>query len=129
MEERELNEFASEIQDKGIRQMFVFLIRGFTGIKDELKELKSSVDKLQTITIIQENGKQIEHIFQRNAFFQKIYDEIEEIKRSNENRTKTTLTKLSEWSKILYPIIIILAVVLTILGYTDLANKINNLPH
>lgn len=124
MEERELNEFANEIQDTGIRKMFIFLIRGFSGVKEELKELKGSVDKLQTITIIKENGKPTEINFQRNKFFQHIYDKIYELERIEKNRVKNTVTKLSEWSKVLIPLLVILGLIFGLLGYTHLSEQI-----
>lgn len=124
MEERELNEFANEIQDTGIRKMFIFLIRGFSGVKEELKELKGSVDKLQTITIIKENGKPTEINFQRNKFFQHIYDRIYELERIEKNRVKNTVTKLSEWSKVLIPLLVILGLIFGLLGYTHLSEQI-----
>lgn len=127
MEERELNEFASEIQDNTIKRMFVFLVRGFTDVRKDLHELSDKVDNLQTVTIIQENGKRLEHTFQRSAFFQKVYDEIEEIKLSNKNRVKNTVTSISFWAKALIPILIILGLILGLMGYQDLADQINRL--
>lgn len=127
MEERELNEFANEIQDTGIRKMFIFLIRGFSGVKEELKELKGSVDKLQTITIIKENGKPTEINFQRNKFFQHIYDRIYELECAERDRIKNTVTKLSEWSKVLIPLLVILGLILGLLGYTHLSEQIKTL--
>lgn len=127
MEERELNEFASEIQDNTIKRMFVFLVRGFTDVRKDLHELSDKVDGLQTITIVQENGKRIEHTFQRSAFFQKIYDEIEEIKLSNKNKVRNTITSISFWAKALIPILIILGLILGLMGYQDLADQIKHL--
>jgi len=127
MEERELNEFASEIQDKGIRKMFVYLTRGFVGVKDELKELKQSVDSLQQITITQENGSRVEHMFHRNQFFQKIYDEIEEIKCRENNRMKMGFTKISDYARLLIPILMIIALILGLLGYSHLAEQIKQI--
>lgn len=127
MEERELNEFASEIQDSGIRKMFIFLIRGFTGVKQELHNLNETVNNLQTVTIVQENGKRIEHNFQRSAFFQKVYDEIEELKSKDKDKVKKSFMFLSDWAKILIPILMILAIVLGLMGYHDLAEQIKNI--
>lgn len=127
MEERELNEFASEIQDNTIKRMFVFLVRGFTDVRKDLHELSDKVDNLQTITIVQENGKRIEHTFQRSAFFQKVYDEIEEIKLSNKNKVRNTITSISFWAKALIPILIILGLILGLMGYQDLADQIKHL--
>ena len=127
MEERELSEFASEIQDVGIRKMFIFLIRGFTGVKQELHNLNETVNGLQTITIVKENGKRIEHNFQRNAFFQRVEDEIEELKRKNNNRVKDTVTSISFWAKAIIPILMILGLILALFGYHDLAEQIKNI--
>jgi len=127
MEERELSEFASEIQDAGIRKMFIFLIRGFTGVKQELHNLNETVNGLQTITIVKENGKRIEHNFQRNAFFQRVEDEIEELKRKNNNRVKDTVTSISFWAKAIIPILMILGLILALFGYHDLAEQIKNI--
>lgn len=127
MEERELNEFASEIQDNTIKRMFVFLIRGFTDVKKEIHDLSGKVDKLQTITVVQENGKKLEHTFQRSAFFQSIYDEIETLKQANRHRVKNTVTSISFWAKAIIPILVVIGIILGLMGYNDLAEQIKNI--
>jgi len=141
MEEKELLDFTESFSDSGTKKVFIFLIKYLTtikqdvaGVKEDVSVVKDEVKKLKetthTVTIINGGGEGVETTFQRNQFYQLIYDRIARMEREKVNKGgfKNTVKSLAWWSDNIMKILVAVAIVLGIIGFNYLNNLIQNTP-
>lgn len=98
-------------------------------ISDGLERIEKKVDDLGVITIINGNTDGTPTMFQRSQFFQNVYNEIQETKKIRDQKEvlANSYFRFSKWASALIPILFVVALVLMIMGYQDLAKQISSL--
>jgi hypothetical protein len=103
------------------------------GIKRDIHRIETKVDDLGIVSIVNGSNDGTPTMFQRNVFFQTVYNEIQEIKEERARRAavKYSIKNFNWWAKNLVPVIavvcIIVMFVLLAVGQQRLANEIKDI--
>jgi len=102
-------------------------------LTSKIDSIECKVKDLDVVTIINGDKDGLPTMFQRNVFYQKVYNEIDEMKRDRERKEvlKYSITSINWWLKNMFPIIITLLVivsfVLLLIGQRELANEVKGI--
>ena len=102
-------------------------------LTSKIDSIECKVKDLDDVTIINGDKDGLPTMFQRNVFYQKVYNEIDEMKRDRERKEvlKYSITSINWWLKNMFPIIITLLVivsfVLLLIGQRELANEVKGI--